>query len=54
MREHRIFSDYGGERPYWECSCGAAGSVGQDGDLDLASDKHIEPGESRVDVSRLS
>lgn len=45
---HRV-TMYEEERS-WECSCGCAGSVGEFGDVELASDKHIRPDEHRVDV----
>lgn len=40
-------------RQSWECSCGRGGSVGEWGDVDLASDKHInyDAGDGRVDSS---
>lgn len=40
-------------RQSWECSCGHAGSVGEIGYVDLASDKHIryENGDVRSDSS---
>lgn len=37
-------------RQSWECSCGQAGSVGEWGDVDIASDRHInfDGGDTRV------
>lgn len=39
-------------RQYWECSCGKGGSVGEFGDPDIAADKHIPEGESRINVNK--
>ena len=50
MTEHRIRTEYEGERAYWYCSCSAAGSC-HESIVDLASHRHIADGESRVDVS---
>lgn len=48
---HRIYTEYSGECAHWECSCGRGGSSDADR-VDLASDKHIAPGEGRTDTSR--
>lgn len=55
MIEHRVITYDAGDRQYWECSCGSAGSVGEWGNVDLASDKHIkyENGDTRIDVRRV-
>lgn len=39
------------DRVHWECSCGAAGSCDAFR-ADIASDRHIQPGESRSDISK--
>lgn len=39
------------DRVHWECSCGLAGSSRVDL-ADIASDRHIRPGESRSDISK--
>lgn len=51
--EHQIFTDssWSANRSYWECSCGKGGSA-EDDRVDIASDKHIKPGETRVDISK--
>jgi hypothetical protein len=49
--DHKVFQETVGGRDCWECSCGAAGSA-PEGKGDLASDKHVKPGESRVDTNR--
>lgn len=50
--DHRIYTeDDGSLRARWECSCGAAGSAPSER-VDLASDKHVRDGESRVDTNR--
>lgn len=53
--DHRIYTGDpdDDERVYWECSCGTSGSCRAD-QADLASDRHIRPGETRTDVSRPS
>ena len=53
LADHRIHTDRDGisSRARWECSCGAAGSAPSE-TVDLASDKHIREGESRVDTNR--
>lgn len=49
--EHRITTDDGVSRSYWECDCGQAGSVPFYG-ADVAADKHIDyvSGDTRIDV----
>jgi hypothetical protein len=39
------------DRTAWACSCGRAGSVGEWGNVELASDKHIDcaNGHTRMD-----
>lgn len=51
--DHRVYTEYEGDRAYWQCSCGASGSCAAE-DADLRSDKHIDytAGEGRVDTSR--
>jgi hypothetical protein len=46
-------SDVEDDRTAWACSCGRAGSVGEWGNVDMASDKHIDYdcGDTRVDSS---
>lgn len=39
-------------RQYWECSCGKGGSVSEFADVDIAADKHIPEGASRVNVNK--
>lgn len=53
MTDHKIYqwSDEEIGREYWECTCGACGSA-PEGKGDLASDRHIKPGESRSDTNR--
>lgn len=49
--DHKVYQYTEDGRDYWQCSCGQGGSTRED-EGDLASDKHIKPGESRVDTSR--
>jgi len=49
--DHKIYQWTVFGRDFWECSCGVAGSA-PEGNGDLASDKHIKPGESRVDTNK--
>lgn len=49
--DHKVYQYSEDGRDYWECSCGSGGSASE-GKGDLASDEHIQPGESRVDVNR--
>ena len=54
--DHRVWTSdpdgwAGADRVYWECSCGASGSCSED-QAGIASDRHIQPGESRSDVSK--
>lgn len=51
--DHKVWQDFDEETgcDVWECSCGAAGSA-PEGRGDQASDKHIKPGETRVDTTR--
>jgi hypothetical protein len=53
-KEHRVWigpDDEDPERSVWDCSCGAGGSA-PEYLVDLASDKHIKPGEHRIDTNR--
>jgi len=51
--DHKVYQ-YTSEngRECWECSCGSSGSA-PEGKGDLASDKHIKPGETRVDTNKM-
>ena len=51
--DHRVWTSDPDDtdRVHWECSCGAAGSC-PDFHADIASDRHIRPGESRSDISK--
>lgn len=49
--DHKVFMETVDGRDYWECSCGHAGSA-PEGRGDLASDKHIKPEESRVEINK--
>lgn len=52
--DHKVWmgeDDEDPDRGIWECSCGHSGS-GPMEQLDFASDKHINPGESRVDTNK--
>ena len=49
--DHKVYQYTSGGRDCWICSCGAAGSA-PEGNGDLASDKHIKPGETRVDTNK--
>ena len=40
------------DRSYWECSCGNAGTSPTH-KVDLASDRHVGPGEMRIDTNKL-
>jgi hypothetical protein len=46
-------ADIDGARTAWACSCGRGGSVGERGNADLASDKHIDYdcGDTRAESS---
>lgn len=49
--DHKVFQYQSEGRDHWICSCGMSGSA-PEGNGDLASDKHIKPGETRVDTNR--
>lgn len=49
--DHKIYVETVNGREFWECSCGMGGSA-PEGHGEIASDKHIKPGESRFDTSR--
>src|SRR5687768_5393324 len=51
-RRHVVRTGVVAGRDSWECSCGRSGSVGEWGDVDIASDAHIvADGGARVDSS---
>ena len=50
--DHKVFQHQSEGRDQWVCSCGYAGSA-PEGKGDLASDKHIKPGETRVDTNKM-
>jgi hypothetical protein len=54
MVEHKIYTEELEDNPnrsYWECSCGSSGSASSDR-VDLASDKHLKDGDTRIDTNR--
>jgi len=54
VTEHKIYTEEledNPDRSYWECSCGAGGSASTF-KVDIASDRHIKEGDSRIDTNR--